>query len=585
MRKYFGKILVLFFVLSSTLAFSPAQNVSAAGAVLSLSPASGTYSVGDTFNVNVVLNSGGGSGVNASDGNIKFDKDYLAVKKVSHDSSVFSLWTAEPSFSNSAGTVVYSGGAPAAYKGSSGVVISITFSVLKVGTGGASFSSASALAADGLGTNILANTAGAQYTFKEKAPAANKPVTPVTPPASTGQTQPTTNGILPPQPEINSATHPDPNVWYANNNPEFVWKLLPDDSAVSFSINNSSSSDPGSTSQGIIETKTFAAVPDGRNYFHLKYQNKSGWGPFANRQVLIDVTPPTDFTIKVDNGDDPTNPQPKLSFNTTDVSSGIADYKFNLDGEIKDFPAADYLKNPYQLPILKPGAHQIAISVFDQAGNSASSSQQFSVEALKPPVITDMPVTVNQKEQLAIQGTSFYPNATISIFLTPDNKNIKTLTTKTDSDGNWTYFQVTDLAKNTYHVWAIVTDGRGAQSSPSTKKDLAVQSPSFIVTYSNWIMIFLLAVIVFLIFLMIYLNKQNKMKKKRAIREAQELEKRMNEIFAALKEEVNELMEMADKKVGYSESEKRVRDKINEALDISQEFISKEVKDVEKEIE
>jgi hypothetical protein len=586
MFRNLNKFLVSLVMLSLAVGFFPAVPVRAAGANLSLSPASGTYSIGDTFNVNVVLASGGGNGVNASDGNIKFDSDYLAVKKVAHDSSVFSLWTAEPSFSNSAGTIAYSGGAPAAYKGDAGVVISITFSVLKAGSGGANFASASALAADGQGTNILANTSGAKYTFNEKAPAANKPTTPApTTPASNASTPATTNGIMPPLPEINSTTHPDQNIWYANNNPEFAWRLLPDDSAVNYSIDKSSSTDPGKNSQGIIETKTFAGVPDGRNYFHLKYQNKSGWGPVATRQVLIDITPPTDFVINVDNGDDPTNPTPKLSFNTTDVSSGIADYKFSLDGEIKDILAVDYQKDPYKLPVLKPGAHQILISVFDQAGNSASSSKQFSVEALKPPVITSMPTVINQGEQLAIQGTSFYPDATISIYLTPDNKNIKTLTTRTDSDGNWTYFQTTDLAKNTYHVWAIVTDDRGAQSLSSTRKDMLVQSPSPITVYSDWIMISLLGIIFFLIFLIIYFNKQNKMKKKRAIREAQELEKRMNEIFAALKEEVNELMEMADKKVGYSESEKRVRDKINEALDISQEFISKEVKDVEKEIE
>jgi Cohesin domain len=176
MIKNFARILALFFILSSALAISPVQTVSAAGATLYLSPASGTYSVGDVFNVNVVLNSGGGNGVNASDGAIKFDTSYLVVKSVSKDNSVFSLWTTEPTFSNTAGTITYSGGIPAsAYKGSAGVVMSISFAVLKAGSGGANFSSASALAADGKGTNILANTSGAQYTFNEKAPAPNKP--------------------------------------------------------------------------------------------------------------------------------------------------------------------------------------------------------------------------------------------------------------------------------------------------------------------------------------------------------------------------------------------------------------------------
>ena len=43
-------------------------------------------------------------------------------------------------------------------------------------------------------------------------------------------------------------------------------------------------------------------------------------------------------------------------------------------------------------------------------------------------------------------------------------------------------------------------------------------------------------------------------------------------------------MEYADKKQGLSESERRVKDKILEALSISEEFITKEIEDVEKEI-
>ena len=43
-------------------------------------------------------------------------------------------------------------------------------------------------------------------------------------------------------------------------------------------------------------------------------------------------------------------------------------------------------------------------------------------------------------------------------------------------------------------------------------------------------------------------------------------------------------MELADKKTGLSESEKRVKDKLQDALDISEEFIGKEIEDVNKEI-
>ena len=63
-----------------------------------------------------------------------------------------------------------------------------------------------------------------------------------------------------------------------------------------------------------------------------------------------------------------------------------------------------------------------------------------------------------------------------------------------------------------------------------------------------------------------------------------EVKNKLGKIFAALREEVDELIELADKKPGLSEPERRIKEKLRESLDISEEFISKEVDDVEKEI-
>src|ERR1700691_5073872 len=84
--------------------FIPLANAQSAGAAsLFLSPASGSESVGSTFTVSVTLNSGGGVGVNAADGELSFDPTLLAVQSVSKDNSVFNLWTSNPTFSNTAG--------------------------------------------------------------------------------------------------------------------------------------------------------------------------------------------------------------------------------------------------------------------------------------------------------------------------------------------------------------------------------------------------------------------------------------------------------------------------------------------------
>ena len=54
--------------------------------------------------------------------------------------------------------------------------------------------------------------------------------------------------------------------------------------------------------------------------------------------------------------------------------------------------------------------------------------------------------------------------------------------------------------------------------------------------------------------------------------------------FKSLREEVEEQIECLDKKPGLTDSERKVRDKLKKVLDISKQFIKKELKDVEKEL-
>jgi hypothetical protein len=593
MRRISALILAIFVVGTC---FFPFLDVKAAGATLSFSPSSATKKVGDVFSVKIMVNSGGGQGMNASDATITFDKNLLSVKSVGKDGSIFNMWQTEPAFSNSGGTINYSGGkTPPAYTGSAGTIMTISFVALAVGEATLKFSAASVLAADGQGTNILSGSPQASFVIEEKG---NEPVKPETPTTTdkpktdkpkTEKPETVNTGIIPPPPKVKSSTHADENTWYNSVNPEYEWKLLADVSSVSFLLDQATGTDPGNKSDGIIELKKFEGIVDGTSYFHIKFQNKNGWGPTTNFKTLVDATPPDDFDIEIENGGDKTNPTPGLKFATQDTTSGLDKYKFILDGEMKDFSAIDYDKNPYAFPVLRPGIHKLSIAATDRAGNTTSSTKEFMIEALKAPVITEMAKIIDKGDELAIQGTSFYPDSVIKIYIAKegdkDVKNAKVLETKTDPDGNWTYFQRNELDKGIFHIWAKVIDSRGAESYESMKKTLTIQSKSIVCAYGWWIVTGLFLIIIMLIALLFYMRYVNRLQRNRAVRESRELEKRLNEIFSALKEEVNELIEIADKKVGYSDSEKRVKDKINEALDISQEFLSKEVKDVEKEIE
>jgi len=580
-KKIFVILLLVLFVNFGLLFTLNNHSAQAAGATLFLYPDKGAYNVGDTFTVKVMVDSGGGVGINASEVVVNFSKDYLMVSKINKTNSIFELWTTKPVFSNKDGVISFGGGVTSAYTGTAGTIISINFVALKSGTAEVSFASGVVTAYDGKGTNIFSGSSSGSYTLtvKEKVKEKKEPKK-----LKESKEQKVSKGALPPSPEVYLVTHPEEDKWYSNNKPEFGWKLLSDVTGVSLMLTDSSDSNPGHTSDGIIESKKYEEMEDGIYYFHIKFQNQYGWGPITHRKILVDTNPPDDFKLELDNEGDPTNPTPILKFFTEDATSGIKNYKVILNGEEEEVNPDDFKNNYFRLQKLLPGSYQTTVVAVDNADNTVSSSLNFVVEPLRPPVIIEIPKTIKKGDDLIIRGTSFYSDVTVEIFISKNGGENISFQVKTDEEGNWNYFNKENLEKGIFEIWAKIIDSRGAESMDSTKHILTIISPSIIASFGLYIIIVLIVIIIILVLIIFYLINKNKQNKKRILREILEVRKRSNEIFLALHDETNELMEYADKKAGVSESEKRVKDKLIEALDISEEFINKEIDDVEKEI-
>ncbi|MDA3840416.1 MAG: cohesin domain-containing protein [Patescibacteria group bacterium] len=571
-------ILIAFFVINLLPLFS--ATVNAAGATLFLSPSSGEYTQGGTITAKVMVNSGGSPGINASEGSLKFDPEYLSVSRLSDSGTIFKLWVTDPTYSNSAGTISYGGGLPGAYTGNAGLIFSIVFNVKKAGNTSVTFSSGSVLAQDGKGTDVVEGYGNATYVLIEPKEEEPKPE----PTKPEPEEKEVVRGILPPKPEINSKTHKEDDVWYSNNDPEFSWKMLAELTGVSISITDEAESDPGPIPDGIIETKKFDDVEDGEWYIHVKYQNKAGWGMVAHKKFLVDTKSPILNGVRVDNDGDDNNPSPELVFNASDETSGIAYYELVKGDEVKTLETGMISNGRYKMDRVDPGEHNIQLIIYDNAQNIASSSIDFFVEPLKSPIISDIPNIIKTNEELVIRGKSFYPSVNINISIGTSDKDIKVFTTRTDEEGNWSYFHKEKLEKGNYEIQAWIVDDRGAQSFKTSKHILVVIAPSIIESYGLVIILILLLIILGLITYIWFIKHKFGEERIRIARETDEAKLKLGEIFTALREEVEELMELADKKTGLSESEKRVKDKLQDALDISEEFIGKEIEDVNKEI-
>ena len=556
----------------------------AVGASLYLSPSSGSYTVGGLLSVSIFVSSTD-QAMNAASAVISFPQDKLEIVSLSKSSSIITLWVQEPSFSNTEGRVEFAGIVlNPGFTGPSGKILAINFRIKTAGSALLTFSEGSVLANDGKGTNILSAMGGGTYNIQSTivAPSAEEKEEEYVPPAIGG---------IPAAPVVSSSTHPDPDKWYSNNDPEFSWSLPSDVDGVSIYFSESPTSNPGPLSDGLFSSKSYENVEDGIWYFHIKARNSYGWGAITHRKVLIDTEPPEPFKIIVEK-EDITDPRPILYFDTTDALSGIEYYEVLWgDDKSQKITLADLKTNPYKLPPLPPEKYKVLVNAYDKAGNFTPASTEVEILPIETPIITKYPKSLSPDENLVLEGESL-PEVIIRVFF-QEKKALEATAEETEAnkEGKWLFTSIKGLEKGEYTAWVQAKNKKsGALSLPSEKISFEVGlSPllkfgtiaiSYLMIMAT--LILLIAVAIGIIF---YIWYRISLWRKKVSKETQEVAQSVAGAFRALREEVEEQIAMIDKKPGLTKSEKEIRDKLQEALDVSEQFISKEIKDIEKELE
>ncbi len=381
--RLFGVLALIAFVVPQTVA----------AATISFSPASGSHGVGEEFSVRVQIIPSAGESVNAADGTITFDPATLSVSSISRDGSSFSLWTADPAFSNSAGTVTFSGGTPTAFS-SSGTALTIKFRGKATGTGATSVQKASILAADGKGTDVYTSSVGASFTITSAAPKAEpEPI------ADTGgggeeAVSGSSGDVLVPPPDITSSTHKKSELWYATTTAIMAWKIPVGMLSVRTGISQNKDDKPKKTYTPIIATETFKDLTEGVWYFSAQYKDDFEWGAVSQREIRIDVTPPEEFEVALLSGTDST---PKLSFGSTDALSGMGRYEIYLNDTVSaTVPANELVGNAFPVPPQGGGQTKVTIKAYDAAGNLREVSKEIElplVEKIDPKAAAEATTT------------------------------------------------------------------------------------------------------------------------------------------------------------------------------------------------
>ena len=472
----------------------------AEAATVAVSPSTGTYSEGQSFTVTVQTNPEGQS-VNAVEAKLSFDNTKLSVLNVSKTGSVFSLWTTEPTFSNSAGTIDFGGGSPTPFSSRSNLV-TVTFRATAEGTANVSVSSASVLAADGLGTDVYTGPQNAAFTIG----AATVPEPVTEPETPTNEDEPNTETITfgdPPRaPEAGSTVFLDPEVWYDTKVGVFTWDIPFDVDVIALDIATSSEYEPETVYDPAIEQISLNEdlLDDGIQYLTIQYRNQVGWGAILHRKIMIDTIPPEPFTINVRAANAKTD-FPLLTFEANDTTSGIEYYELQIVGEAEPVEVTpDEAKLGYLLGELEDGTYTVIVKAYDMAGNMTETSVPVLITAgWTAPV------------EIVVESTI------------------------------WDFFK-----------------GK------------------------NLIIIILILVIIGQFVYAAIERRKHQQKEQELRKETREIQDQMEKIFSALRDEIYDQINMITKRERLSKKEREAVEGLNQALEVSETLLEKEITDVSK---
>ncbi len=571
----FGSFLLLGFFLSVS---------SAKASNLFISPASGSYLVGQNITVGIYVSTD--QEMNAASGIVSFPADKLDVISISKSGSVFNLWVKEPSVCEGNSGVCFEGIVlNPGYSGKAGKILSIIFKTKSIGNAPVIFSSGSILANDGQGTNILQGFGNANYAIQILSD--DKPLESTTPTVQAG----TISG-----PQISSNTHSEPDNWYADSNPSFTWKLAAGVTGVSVGISKQTYTDPGFQSDGIITSKSYQNLDDGIWYFSVKLRNKNGWGSISHYRFQIDSQKPTSFIIEELPREDMTNPLVKFKFIATDELATIKHFLIKIDGqEVADEIWNDEGEIIFTTPVMVPGNHMMIAQAIDPAGNFLANSVEFLVDPIASPKITDFSDSMHSRDYLVIRGIAV-PESEIYLYLSDKAGKTTQQVLASDENGNFIIVYDGKLKDGLYKFWLTSKDQRGAQSLP-TKKYTVVVQPSGIIRFGNQaldvltVLIPFIALIIVLMLMIWYGWYRFIDLRKRLSREVKQTEYNVHQALEELRKDVklqlNVLKRTSTKKKTTKEQEKMLKElkksMDNVAFDI-EKYISREFQDIEKYI-
>lgn len=95
--------------------------------------------------------------------------------------------------------------------------------------------------------------------------------------------------------------------------------------------------------------------------------------------IHVDMTPPDTFDVSGDAGIWTNNPNPTISFESSDAGSGVTRYEVSIGSN-----AFEEQSSPYQLPFMDDGEYQGIVRAYDLVGNYVDADFEILIDTLPP---------------------------------------------------------------------------------------------------------------------------------------------------------------------------------------------------------
>lgn len=545
-------------------------------ATMSITPDTGVYSIGDTFTARVIINTQGAT-INAADARIRFNPGQVAVVGVSQAGSIFNLWTEDPAIVGN--DVVFSGGAPRGYSGSGGTLVTLTLRATSAGTGRLTFQNGSALAADGMGSNVLANMNGATYTVqaRESAPAPEE--VRYVPAANT-----------PGAPQLRSSTHPEQDGWSRNRSATLSWNVPAGVTEVRTSLTQSPSSIPNQVASSVIDSITFDNLPEGVSYAHVQFRNVDGWGTIARYRLAVSTEAPRNVEVIRSELVEITNPKQELLVRVGSTTAPVTTALVQIGGgEPISFDIAG-ATSTITLPELEPGYHAIIVEVIDAAGNSVIKSLSFTIQSFTAPVFVDVPTTISEGVVPVFRGQTVSGARIIAIIRNVANDSSDTYEVVANEEGVFQVIPEQSFRSGVFEISARAIDPNSAQSDVSERYRFVVQQPGYIQIGSMLLSVLSIvvpavAMVVVMVLVLWYGLVRWRLLRRRVAKESVEAHEMLRTEFATLRSVLTEQktkVAASRKTKQLTKAEAELVETIEQQLTAAQNRVEKEIADIEE---